>query len=134
MRGAPGVAMGAKVLLFWGPGEEAFVNAVRAEMTYHALPDYPVPDLLQMAALLERCHLYVGNDNGPRHFAIAVGTPTVAVFGRPFPENWTPPGEPLHQAVTWPSRPRKTSTTSWPSGPWTREGVPFLRCPALTSC
>jgi ADP-heptose:LPS heptosyltransferase len=92
---------GAKVLLFWGPGEEPFVNAVRAEMTCHALPDYPVPDLLQMAALLERCHLYVGNDNGPRHFAIAVGTPTVAVFGKPFPENWTPPGQPLHQAVAY---------------------------------
>lgn len=90
---------GAKVLLFWGPGEEHFANAVRAGMAHAALPDYPVPDLLQMAALLERCHLYVGNDNGPRHFAIAVGTPTVAVFGRPFPENWTPPGEPSHVAV-----------------------------------
>jgi ADP-heptose:LPS heptosyltransferase len=92
---------GAQVLLFWGPGEESFVNAVRAEMTYRALPDYPVPDLPRMAALLERCHVYVGNDNGPRHFAIAVGTPTVAVFGRPFPENWTPPGQPLHQAVAY---------------------------------
>jgi ADP-heptose:LPS heptosyltransferase len=90
---------GARVLLCWGPGEEGFVNAVRAEMAHQALPDYPVPGLLQMAALLERCHLYVGNDNGPRHFAIAVGTPTVAVFGRPFPENWTPPGDPLHIAV-----------------------------------
>jgi len=53
-----------------------------------------------VAALLERCHLYVGNDNGPRHFAIAVGTPTVAVFGKPFPENWTPPGDPRHRALT----------------------------------
>ncbi len=92
---------GAKVLLFWGPGEESFIHAVRAGMAHAALPDYPVPDLLQMAALLERCHLYVGNDNGPRHFAIAVGTPTVAVFGRPFPENWTPPGQPLHRAVAF---------------------------------
>jgi ADP-heptose:LPS heptosyltransferase len=90
---------GAKVLLFWGPGEEAFVHAVRAHMVHHALPDYPVPRLPLMAALLERCHLYVGNDNGPRHFAIAVGTPTVAVFGKPHPESWTPPGDPRHRAI-----------------------------------
>ncbi len=47
-----------------------------------------------MAALLERADLYVGNDNGPRHFAVALGTPTVTVFGRPLAENWTPPAAP----------------------------------------
>ncbi|MBI3993371.1 MAG: glycosyltransferase family 9 protein [Candidatus Lambdaproteobacteria bacterium] len=92
---------GLRVLFFWGPGEEAFVQAVRAAMRRAALPDYPVPSLLEMAALLERAVLYVGNDNGPRHFAIAVGTPTVAVFGRPFPENWTPPGATRHRAVAF---------------------------------
>jgi len=90
---------GARVLFVWGPGEAHFVEAVRRRMTRPALPDYPVPTLLQLAALLARARLYVGNDNGPRHFAVAVGTPTVAVFGRPQPANWTPPGEPRHRAV-----------------------------------
>jgi len=90
---------GAKVLLFWGPGEEPFVNAVRAAMIHNALPDYPVPTLRGMAALLEQCHLYVGNDNGTRHHAIAVGTPSVTVFGQSHPEHWTPPGDPRHRGV-----------------------------------
>ena len=90
---------GARVLLLWGPGEEHFADEVRLEMVHQALPSYPVPSLPRMAALLERADLYVGNDNGPRHFAIAVNTPTVTVFGRPFPENWTPPGQPQHRVI-----------------------------------
>lgn len=89
----------AKIMLFHGPGEDHFTDAVRLEMRHMALPEYPVPDLLQMAALMEKAHLYLGNDNGPRHFALAVGTPTVTVFGRPFPENWTPPGLKNHLAI-----------------------------------
>jgi len=50
-------------------------------------------NLPQMAALLERCSLYVGNDTGPMHIAAAVGTPTVSVFSaRDFPERWRPCG------------------------------------------
>ncbi len=89
----------ARVLLVWGPGERHFADAVRLEMHHQALPDIEPPPLAELGALLERAHLYVGNDNGPRHFAIAVGTPTVTVFGRPFPENWTPPGLPIHRTV-----------------------------------
>src|SRR4029077_494264 len=51
-------------------------------------------DLPQMAALLECCSLYVGNDTGPMHMAAAVGTPTVSVFSaRDFPERWWPCGD-----------------------------------------
>ena len=91
----------AKVLLVWGPGERHFADAVRLEMRQPALPDYPVPSLLEMGALLERAHLYLGNDNGPRHFAVALGTPTVTVFGRPYPENWTPPAMPMHRTIEY---------------------------------
>ncbi len=90
---------GAKVLLLRGPEEEHFVDAVRLEMVHQALGSYPVASLMETAALLERAHLLVGNDNGPRHMAIGVGTPTVGVFGQAQPENWTPPGMPMHATV-----------------------------------
>jgi len=92
---------GAKVLMISGPGEEPYVEAVRLAMVRRALPSLAPPSLLEMAALLERCHLFVGNDGGPRHFAVAVGTPTVAVFGRPFPEHWTPPGMTEHRTASY---------------------------------
>ncbi|HKI99402.1 MAG TPA: glycosyltransferase family 9 protein [bacterium] len=91
----------AKVLLYYGPGEEDVTNAVRLHMQHNALPDFPINDLLVMAALFERAHLVVGNDGGPRHFAIAVGTPTLTVFGKDFPALWTPPDQTLHRAVEY---------------------------------
>ncbi len=90
---------GARVLFFWGPGEEHFITQVRAHMGQTALPSYPVPSLMEMAALLARCQLLVSNDNGPRHLAVAVGTPTVGIFGRTHAINWTPPAAPAHRAV-----------------------------------
>ncbi len=67
----------------------------------HARPPFAAPDgwaaargvalagdatLTELAALLERCALYVGNDSGPAHLAAAAGIPTVTLYGssRPF--------------------------------------------------
>lgn len=82
----------AQILFVWGPGEYGFVKDVRDKMKCEALPDYPVPSISETVALFERVDLHIGNDNGPMHFAIAAGTPSIAVFGRPKAENWTPPG------------------------------------------
>ena len=50
-------------------------------------------DLPQMAALLKRSFLYIGNDTGPMHIAAAVGTPTVSIFSaRDFERRWYPVG------------------------------------------
>lgn len=34
-----------------------------------------------LAAILSRCDVFLSNDTGPMHLAVAVGTPTVALFG-----------------------------------------------------
>ena len=47
-------------------------------------------DLLQAAAVLERCTAFVGNDSGLGHLAAAVGTPTLTVFGPGQPERYHP--------------------------------------------
>jgi predicted lipopolysaccharide heptosyltransferase III len=48
--------------------------------------------LLQYAAVLKRCALFVGNDNGPMHMAAALGVPVVALFGPSDPAEWGPRG------------------------------------------
>ncbi len=49
--------------------------------------------LLESAALLKRCTLYVGNDTGAMHLAAAVGTRCLAVFGaRAHEHSWHPYG------------------------------------------
>jgi heptosyltransferase-3 len=49
--------------------------------------------LVELAAVLERCVLFLGNDSGITHLAAAVETPTVAVFGAASLPIWEPRGQ-----------------------------------------
>jgi len=49
--------------------------------------------LVELAAVLERCVLFLGNDSGITHLAAAVETPTVAVFGETSLPIWEPIGK-----------------------------------------
>ena len=50
-------------------------------------------DLAQLAGLLVRCDVYVGNDSGVSHLAAAVGARTVAIFGPSDERQWAPRGQ-----------------------------------------
>jgi ADP-heptose:LPS heptosyltransferase len=49
--------------------------------------------LSQLAALLDRSDVYLGNDSGVTHLAAAVGVPTFAIFGPSDPRQWAPRGK-----------------------------------------
>jgi len=49
-------------------------------------------DLAQLAVLLARGDLYIGNDSGVSHLAAAVGVRTVALFGPSDERQWAPRG------------------------------------------
>jgi len=79
----------AQVLVTQGPGERDGAEAVVAG----APAGVVAADLLsprQLAAVLKECHLFVGNDAGPMHLAVAVGTPTLGLFGPGQPHIWFP--------------------------------------------
>jgi len=50
----------------------------------------------ELADLLSRCRMFISNDSGPVHVAVAVGTPAVVIFGRKDPglssKRWGPLG------------------------------------------
>jgi ADP-heptose:LPS heptosyltransferase len=46
-----------------------------------------------LAALLESCALFVGNDSGVSHLAAAVGTPVICLFGPSDHAIWAPRGK-----------------------------------------
>jgi len=47
----------------------------------------------QLALFLRRVRLFIGNDSGPLHLAVAMGTPTVSFFGPETPALYGPRGE-----------------------------------------
>ncbi len=81
---------GYAVWLFWGPGEQAEVEAIQRQAPYSWM--IPPTTFRQMAALFSRCDLVVSSDNGPMHLAAAVGTPTVTIYGPTDPQSWNPGG------------------------------------------
>lgn len=89
---------GYKVVLTWGPGERDYVQRVQ-ELMGRAAVISPQIDLMQLAALLERCRLLVCNCSGTKHVAVAVGTPTLTIHGPSEPGVWTPRGDPRHAFV-----------------------------------
>lgn len=49
--------------------------------------------LLQLASLMKRGALFVGNDGGPMHLAAAAGCPVLGLFGPTDPKVWGPRGK-----------------------------------------
>ena len=47
-------------------------------------------DLRSLGSIQSLLSVFVGNDSGPRHLALAVGTPTVTIFGPEDPFEWHP--------------------------------------------
>ncbi|WP_373087227.1 glycosyltransferase family 9 protein [Sneathiella sp.] len=94
LTGTGGVLDGARVAVFGAPGEEA-----QAMPVVEALPEAQVINLvgrttpMEAATVLSQCALFVGNDSGLMHTAVAVNIPTVGLFGIGKPEVYRPWGE-----------------------------------------
>ncbi len=79
----------ARVVIITGPGEEGIAEAVRNESNGRAfvLPHLP---LRSLAAVLNSCDAVIANDGGVLHMAVALGRPTVGIFGPTEPDIWFP--------------------------------------------
>ena len=75
-------AFDAKIILFSGPGEEGIIEAIldRAQVDLIDTRADRV-DLELLKPLVKRCNLFVTNDTGPRHYAVAFDVPTVVIMG-----------------------------------------------------
>ena len=70
----------AQIMLFAGPDESSLQAQVAESLTLDPVV-VKNRSLRQVAALIEACDVYLGNDTGPMHIAAAVGASVVAVFG-----------------------------------------------------
>lgn len=83
----------ADIILIGGPGEDALVDAVEKRMGFKASFRSTNLRLLEVASLLGRCRLFIGNDSAPGHMAAALGCPHLILFGPTFPHMWRPLGD-----------------------------------------
>lgn len=87
----------AKIMFLWGPGEEEKIGEIVSLMKNKPVI-IPRVDIKQLAALIGKCNLLIGNDNGPKHIAVAMEVPSITIYGPTQSECWNPP-ERKHQAL-----------------------------------
>ncbi|MBA2245508.1 MAG: glycosyltransferase family 9 protein [Gemmatimonadetes bacterium] len=87
---------GARLLFTSGPGERAQAEAGARRMRNPAVWDYGPTTIPELAALYERCVLWVGNDGGALHVAAAAGIPTLSIIHHGMGPTWidASPGSP----------------------------------------
>lgn len=78
------------LLVCGGEADEAQLAALESAWRGHAVhfaKNLPLPHL---AAVLERCALFIGHDSGISHIAASTGAPCVLLFGPTQPSVWAP--------------------------------------------
>ncbi|HEV2125358.1 MAG TPA: lipopolysaccharide heptosyltransferase II [Chloroflexota bacterium] len=72
---------GARILVVGHGADAPIARQMRLSMKHPSVDLVGQTTVGQLAALLQRCHLYVGNDSLPLHLSVAVGTPVLGIFG-----------------------------------------------------
>ena len=82
-------------LLFTGPGEEETREAVMREASIaRFIPfHHGKPTIARLKAAISQVDLFIGNDSGPRHIAIAFKKPVVCIMGPTSPRYTDSPWE-----------------------------------------
>jgi heptosyltransferase-2 len=96
MTDCQGDGLAVEILVVGGDAERSLVETVARAIGPAARGLAGQTSLKVLAAILERCDLFVGNDGGAMHVAVAVGMPVVAIFG---PSNWVSWGP--YRGVEW---------------------------------
>jgi lipopolysaccharide heptosyltransferase II len=91
--------LGVQILLTGGPSEQGLTAALTQALPQPVFDAAGATTLGQLAALYARCALVLGSDSGPLHLAVAVGTPTVHLYGPVPPAKFGPWASPVRHVV-----------------------------------
>jgi len=84
---------GGKIFFTAGKDEWEVVNSIIGEMTESQYVCCRTETLTQLAEIIRRSDLYIGNDTAPMHLAAFVGTPVIGLFGPTDPIENAPYGK-----------------------------------------
>jgi ADP-heptose:LPS heptosyltransferase len=85
--------LAARLLIVEGEADGEVVGKLAQMLSSRVAARAKGLKLVELAAVLERCACFVGNDSGISHVAAATGTPTVAMFGPASSALWEPRGD-----------------------------------------
>lgn len=80
-----------RILILGGLREKSLGQQLEQQLGKMIINVVGKATLRQTGAFLKRCHLYVGNDAGPMHLAVAAGVPVIEISCHPLDgSQWHP--------------------------------------------
>lgn len=83
----------AKILFVGVKDEIPIISEIQDQMQGESVNIAGETNVPQLASILLKSNIFIGNDSGPMHLAAAVGTHTIGLFGPGDPERFAPVGE-----------------------------------------
>ncbi|MFQ5431058.1 MAG: putative lipopolysaccharide heptosyltransferase III [Nitrospinota bacterium] len=107
--------LGVKVIY---AGKDSDLPAIADIVSYSGKPGLMATNLTlgRLAALINSCNVFIGNDSGPMHMAAALDVPIVAFFGPSDPAVWSP----------WGARGKIVRCTPMDCMPCDQKGCPYV--------
>jgi lipopolysaccharide heptosyltransferase II len=87
------------VLLTGSASERPISEAIRRRMRETPIVLTGETDIDELLAVLARCDLVLSGDSGPLHMAVALGRPTVSIYGPTDPRLYGPSPKPEQRAI-----------------------------------
>ncbi len=81
-----------ELILFGGPEDKELIDRI-VSMVNDGILTYIPDDLRKFAAVLSCCSIFICNNSGPLHMAVAVNTPTISFMGPTYKNRWMPIGD-----------------------------------------
>lgn len=69
------------IVILGAPGEEPLGRLIEQRLPAKVINLIGKTTLREMAAVIKRCDLFIGNDAGPLHIAAAMGAPVIGIYG-----------------------------------------------------
>lgn len=85
----------ALIVIVGGPAEKSFGCELQQQLGDTIINIAGQTTLRQTVAMLKRCNLYIGNDAGPMHMAVAAKIPVIEISCHPFNGPLSHPNSPL---------------------------------------
>ena len=86
---------GAQVVIIGGNGDREGAQLLKQTIQSNIVDLSGKTTLNETAAILRRCHVYIGSDSGPMHLAAAVSTPVIEISCHPRNSDHNHPNSPL---------------------------------------
>ena len=117
--------LGLRVMVLGGPGDGPITAEVLRTMRVPAIDLTGQLNLGEVGALAQRATLYVGNDTGLSHLAVAAGARTLMIFGPSDPRRYGPYAPPDQARYAWRAIPLPGGVNAGqpPAFDWERDGI-----------